>query len=214
MGTRIEYCLVADDHAMMRAALAGTVKLIWPDVQIESVASFPEALAAASGNSFDLVLCDLSMPGAEPLAGVAALMRIASGVPLLIITGSEDDEDLLALFDMGVSGFLHKSASGEVVEAAIALVAAGGRYLPPRLLDITRSADRQIPVRRPVSLTARQRDVLALLVKGASNKEIARELDVSPATVKVHVAALLGALDARNRSEVISRAYLEGWVKA
>ncbi len=214
MRSRIEYCLIADDHAMMRSALAGTIRLIWPEARIETAESFPDVLAAASGGRFGLILCDLSMPGASPLDGVTQLLKAAPGVPLLVITGSEDDDVLLKLFDIGVAGYLHKSASGEVVEAAILLVAAGGRYLPPRILDLTRQRDAPAASRPAVSLTARQREVLALLVEGASNKEIARELAVSPATVKVHVAALLGALDARNRSQLVNRAHNEGWVTA
>lgn len=213
MGSRVEYCLIADDHAMMRAALAGTVRLIWPDANVTAVGTFPDAMAGAATRRFDLILCDLSMPGAQPIEGVAALMGQAAGAPILIITGSEDDEELLTLLDMGVAGFLHKTASGEVVEAAITLVAAGGRYLPPRLLDLVRSGEQPAPPREKLPLTARQTEVLTLLAKGASNKEIARELTLSPATVKVHVAALLAALNARNRSEVVSRAYDNGWIK-
>ncbi len=214
MGSSIEFVLIADDHAMMRSALAGTIRLIWPEAEVECVGCFVEAIAIASTRRVDLILCDLSMPGASPVDGVSDILRASPGVPLLVITGSEDDEILLKLFDMGVAGYLHKTASGEVVEAAISLVAAGGRYLPPRILELCGGREDHAAKRPPPSLTSRQREVLALLVKGASNKEIARELAVSPATVKVHVAALLGALDARNRSQLVNRAHNEGWVTA
>jgi len=212
MGSLLECCLIADDHAMMRAALSGTVRLLAPDARIETAADFPSAIAQAAATRFDLVLCDLAMPGAGPLDGVLSLMRSAAGSPVLVITGSEDDDILLALLDLGVAGFLHKTASGEVVEAAIALVAAGGTYLPPRLLEIMRERRDPPKAIRRSGLTARQKEVLVQLVRGSSNKEIARQLAVSPATVKAHVAALLGTLNVRNRSEAIALALAEGWL--
>lgn len=213
MGSPPKLCLIADDHAMMRAALAGTVRLRWPEAVVETAACFPEAARLAGGKGYDLILCDLAMPGAEPLTGVAAVMRAAPGVPVLIVTGSEDDRVLIDLFDAGVAGFIPKTSSGEVVEAAIALVAAGGRYLPPRLLELVQDlAPRKSKDTPPPAFTARQREVFELLIKGASNKEIARELGVSPATIKVHVAALLSTLNVRNRSEAVSRAHVEGWL--
>lgn len=218
MGAHVKSCLIADDHAMMRAALSGAVRLIWPEAEVVTVGDFDAAADALAptgpptGGFFDLILCDLAMPGAEPVDGVARLMRLAGATPLLIVTGSEDDRTLLALLDLGVAGFLNKTASGPVVESAIALVAAGGRYLPPRLLDlIGTSAGSAIP-RSETHLTPRQREVLALLMTGASNKEIARGLELSPSTVKVHVAALLSALKARNRAEAVGRAREGGWL--
>lgn len=200
---------------MMRAALAGTVRLRWPEAVVEVAATFTEAALLAGTKRYDLILCDLAMPGAEPFAGVTAVMTAAPEVPVLIVTGSEDDRVLVDLFDAGVAGFIPKTSSGEVVEAAIALVAAGGRYLPPRLLELVQDiGSRKRGDAPPPAFTARQREVLELLIKGASNKEIARELGVSPATIKVHVAALLSTLNVRNRSEAVSRAHVEGWLNS
>ncbi len=212
MGAQVRSCLIADDHAMMRAALSGAVRLIWPDAEVVSVGGFVQAADTLGARSFDLILCDLAMPGAEPLEGVARLMGLAGPTPILIVTGSEDDRTLLALLDRGVAGFLNKTASGPVVESAIALVAAGGRYLPPRLLDLIGVGAEAGGTRGAPHLTPRQREVLVLLVKGASNKEIARGLQLSPSTVKVHVAALLAALKARNRAEAVGRAREGGWL--
>lgn len=210
MGSRIEFCLVADDHAMMRDALAGTVRLLSPDADVRTVSNFTDAHAAVTAQRFDLILCDLSMPGAAPRDGVLKLIALAPDAHVLIVTGSDDDDLLLDLLAAGVSGFLTKSSSGEIVEAAIALVAAGGRYLPPRLLDLMVPDARADQKPDAAALTGRQQDVLTLLVRGASNKEIARHLSISPATVKVHVAALLVALNARNRAEAVSRAFDRG----
>ena len=204
-------CLVCDDHPMMRSALAGAVSLAWPDAKVVTAADFPAAVSSAA-TRLDLILCDLGMPGAEPLEGVAAVMGAAPATPLLVITGREDDALLLALFDLGVAGFLPKSASADVLEAAMRLVVAGGRYLPPRMIELARERRpvAQGTVRRPIStearLTDRQLEILRRMAAGQSNKEIARDLELSPATVKAHAAMIIGLLGTSNRTEAAHKA--------
>jgi two-component system, NarL family, nitrate/nitrite response regulator NarL len=203
----MKFCLVCDDHALMRAALAGAVKLAWPDAEVQTAKDFPEAWLAAEARP-DLILCDLGMPGADPLAGIGRLVQLAHGCPILVVTGNEEDEFMLPLFDMGVAGFVPKSAGAEVMEAAMRIVVSGSRYLPPRLLDLVTGTGggRASGDAALARLTARQIEVLRLLARGEANKEIARALDLSPATVKTHVAAVLTALRAANRTEAASRA--------
>jgi two-component system, NarL family, nitrate/nitrite response regulator NarL len=211
MGTSVDSCLICDDHAMMRAALSGTIALMFPAATRHLAQDFATAIGAARAQRPDLILCDLAMPGAAPFDGIAAIMATAPDTPLLVITGSEDDALLLALLRHGVSGFLHKSSSAEVVEAAIALVVAGGRYLPPRLLALTAAPIAMpAPTGPSARLTDRQQQILAMIAAGLSNKQIARDLSLSPATVKTHVAALIAALDAGNRTEAVYRARATG----
>ena len=125
-------CLIADDHGLMRDALAGTVRLGWPDAAITEVGDFAAAWAAAAHHP-DLAIVDLMMPGATPIAGVTRLRAISPGTAILIVTGTDDDRLMLDLLDLGIAGFAPKTASGAVIEAALRLIAAGGRYLPPRL---------------------------------------------------------------------------------
>jgi two-component system, NarL family, nitrate/nitrite response regulator NarL len=202
-------CLVCDDHAMMRTALAGTVELGWPGSEVLTAADFPQAWTAAQRGP-DLILCDLSMPGAESLDGVARVAAAAPDAKLLVVTGREDDALLMALFDLGVAGFVPKSASGEILEAAIRLVLAGGRYLPPRIYDLARGNGQPVPAQANGSevgrLTERQIDVLRRMAQGSSNKEIALALNLSPATVKTHAAAIIAALGVANRTEAAIRA--------
>ena len=111
-------CLVCDDHAMMRMALSGAVSMAWPDAIVSTAEDFDAAQAAARAGP-DLILCDLSMPGATPLEGIKGVRAAAPETPLLVVTGNEDDALLLALFDLGIAGFVPKSASAEVIEAAL-----------------------------------------------------------------------------------------------
>jgi DNA-binding NarL/FixJ family response regulator len=204
-------CLICDDHAMMREALAGAVAIGWPDAEVIQAPDYPAAWQAAAGRP-DLIISDLIMPGSGPVDGVRRLAEAAPDSPILVVTGNEDDEILLALLKLGVAGFAPKTSKSEVIEAAIRLVLAGGRFLPPRLLDLaTRNgtAGPGPPVAMPPllgRLTDRQLDVLRLIATGGSNKEIARELDLSPATIKAHAAAAIAALGAANRTEAVVRA--------
>jgi DNA-binding NarL/FixJ family response regulator len=205
-------CLICDDHAMMREALAGAVAMGWPEAAVTQAIDYPSAWAAA-GAGPDLIISDLIMPGSPPLEGVRRLAEAAPDSPILIVTGNEEDEILMALLKLGVAGFAPKTSKSEVIEAAIRLVLAGGRYLPPRLLDLaTREAGPPTPASpaQPLGLlarvTERQLDVLRLIATGGSNKEIARELDLSPATIKAHAAAAIAALGAANRTEAVMRA--------
>jgi two-component system, NarL family, nitrate/nitrite response regulator NarL len=204
-------CLICDDHAMMREALVGSVGMHWPDAAIATAPDFPSAWTAAAAAP-DLILCDLGMPGASPLGGVAGVQRAAPTSPLLVITANEDDAVLLALFDLGIAGFVPKSSTGAIIEAAIRLVLAGGRYLPHRVIELASDRPRTegVPVPAPnhgiARLTNRQIEVLRRIAHGETNKEIARDFGLSPATVKAHVAAILAALDTTNRTEAAFRA--------
>lgn len=197
----------------MRTALSGAVSAAWPEADVAAAADFPQAWAAAARRP-ELILCDLSMPGAEPLDGVEALRAAAPGSPILVVTGNEDDALLLALFDLGIAGFVPKSSSSEIIEAAIRLVLAGGRYLPPRLIALANRRGVAPALQSGAArLTGRQLQVLELIAEGVSNKEIARALRLSPATVKAHAAAILAALGTANRTEAAHKARALGLLR-
>jgi len=206
-------CLICDDHVLVREALAGTVRLAWPAASISEVGDFPSAWAEAA-KGFDACIADLMMPGAGPIAGIEGLLRAAPSMPILIVTGTEDDSLLLDLLGMGVAGFAPKTSSGGLIEAALRLIHAGGRYLPPRLAEIAASRidtglalpQRDAAVSLSHRLTERQIAVLRLVAEGCSNKEIARTLDLAPSTVKTHLAHIQGLLGAKNRTDASTRA--------
>jgi len=197
-------CLVADDHVLMRAALAGAVHLGWPDAEIVEAADFPAAWLAARRRP-DVAIVDLMMPGATPRDGVRALREASPATAILVVTGTDDDRLMLDLLDLGIAGFAAKTASGAVIEAALHLIVAGGRYLPPRLAEIAAARQIAAPV-ATATLTDRQRDVLRLVARGLSNKEIANALNVAPETIKTHLARLQSVLGAKNRTDAATRA--------
>jgi DNA-binding NarL/FixJ family response regulator len=204
----VKTCLICDDHAMMREALAGTIELGWPGTHIMLASDYPSAWTMMlSGPS--ICITDLMMPGANPVDGVQRMRELAPDTPILVITGNEDDDILLELFALGVAGFAPKTSKSSVIEAAISLVLAGGHYVPPRILEIAVGTEGiQAPhAKAPTAkLTPRQIDVLRLIAMGQSTKEIARKLALSPATVKAHTAAAIAALSASNRTEAVVKA--------
>jgi DNA-binding NarL/FixJ family response regulator len=209
-------CLICDDHAMMREALAGAVAIGWPDAKVTQVADYPAAWAAAAAAPPDLIISDLVMPGASPVEGIGKLRAAAPHTPILVVTGNEEDEVLLALFRLGIAGFAPKTSKSAIIEASIRLVLAGGRYLPPRIVELAARGAASGPLSpsptATVRLTERQTDVLKLIATGESNKQIAREFDLSPATIKAHIAAAIAALGAVNRTEAVVKARAMGLI--
>jgi DNA-binding NarL/FixJ family response regulator len=201
----MQRCLICDDHPMVLDAMSLTLAQRWPELAIDKAADFPEAQALAASGP-DLILADLGMPGATPLEGIAAIRRAAPNVPVIVFTGMADDDLLLKLVALPVSGFVAKTETPAVVMAAIELVLAGGRHLPVRIAELALRRSGYNPIGNGARITARQHQVLQLLAAGRSNKEIAIALALSPATVKTHVAQSMAAVGAANRAEAAARA--------
>ncbi len=207
--------LLADDHEMVRVALKVALAPLGPGATFAEAATAESALAAAAADpDLDLVLIDLHMPGMGGVEGVRRLRTEHPALPVIVCSASEDGTLVRELLSLGVAGFIPKSDSTQVIEQAVRLVLAGGTYAPPRLLEAAPANPAGSPGAL-ASLTPRQGDVLRLLAHGKPNKLIARELDISEATVKVHLLAVFRALGARNRTEavVIAQRLLAGGEK-
>lgn len=199
------HVLIADDHPMVRDALRRTLLLVQPDAQVREAGDYAGALQAlqgANGPVPALALLDLHMPGMERVDGVRRLRLAAPGTTLVVASGEDDPAVIRGVMAAGAAGFLPKSESPEVLQQALRLVLGGGTYMPAQALaDLRHGA----PPPRPDAsgLTPRQMDVLRCLMRGQPNKLIARELGLTEGTVKIHIAAILRALQARNRTEAV-----------
>lgn len=202
--------LLADDHALFRSGLSLVLQELEADVCVLEAADFQEAMALASPE-VDLALLDLCMPGMEGAKGVSCFRNKAVDVPLVVISASEDASDIERLLEAGAVGYIPKSSSSQVLLSALRLVLAGGIYVPALVLQ--RGTSGAGSGSRPATrfgLTDRQSEVLRLLVQGKSNKVIARELQLSEGTVKIHLASLYRALNAANRTEAVMVAQRQG----
>ena len=169
--------LIADDHPLVRDALARTVRELADDVRTHQAGGLDAMLHLAATVDADLALVDLNMPGMDGVAGLARL-RQAPTLAVVVASGQEDAATIRAVLVAGAVGFIPKSERPEVLLSALGLVLAGGSYVPARLLE---AAPPPAAVAAASDLTPRQLDVLRCLMRGEPNKLIARELGIDSA---------------------------------
>lgn len=202
--------LIADDHALIRAALRHLLRELDSDVTIvEAAVGRNVAPLVASHPDLELALLDLKLPGVNGFDLLAELRNTYPDLPIVVLSAADDATTMRAVLDRGAMGFIPKSASNEVMLGALRLVLLGGRYLPPELLrttsDVLNSVATGVTPKSlaDLKLTERQRDVLKLMVQGQSNKQICRALGLAETTVKIHVTAILRALNVASRTQAI-----------
>jgi DNA-binding NarL/FixJ family response regulator len=198
--------LIVDDHPMVRDALTQTVQALAETVEVCQACDYAGLMSALCRAAFDLALVDLQMPGMDGVAGVVRIRAAAPMLPLVVASGQEDAQTIRAVLAAGAAGFVPKTSSSSVMVNALRLVLAGGVFVPPQMLSAAAPAARSADG----GLTPRQLDVLRGLLKGLPNKLIARELGLTEGTVKIHIAAILRALQARNRTDAVLRARAVG----
>lgn len=199
---------LADDHGIYRKGLHLALQRAFPDADLLTADSLPTILSTVEENpDLDLLIIDLHMPRRIPIEGLSDLSASCRNIHLVALSASEAATDILECLACGFHGYISKLQTDEEIIAGIEDVLAGKIYVTPRLaltkglaswremVKVTESSRSQL-----IRLTNRQRDVLALLAQGKSNKEIARELAIAEATVKIHAAAVIRVLGATNRA--------------
>ena len=199
--------IVADDHPLFREALKGAVARSETGVQFveaDSVAGMLEAVERHPGA--DLLLLDLNMPGAHGFNALAHVRGSHPQLPVVIVSADDDPQTIAAALRFGAQGFIPKSTESGQIARAVATVLAGDLYTPagyqpPR--SIQPGAEDLEIARRLAELTPQQFRVLGMLCAGLLNKQIAYDLDVSEATVKAHVTAILRKLGVTTRTQAV-----------
>ncbi len=200
--------IVIDDHPVVREGLA---------MVLRQLAGAPEVLEAADGEQGlallgqhpDVrgVLVDLRMAGLAGLPTLARLRASRPELPVMVISASEDPADVRRAMAAGASGYVPKSAGRSTLLAAVQMVLAGERYVPPLLLD----QGHAVPAAALTGLTPRQLEVLGLLCQGHANREIGLTLQMHEKTVKAHVGAIFKVLGVVNRSQAMEAARAAGF---
>lgn len=199
--------LVVDDHAVVREGLRHVLTAAEGFSVVGEAANATEALELAETVRPDVVLLDLTMPGMSGLEAAAELRRRASGARILVLSMHEQDEYVLAAVRGGADGYVLKDAGPGELRAAIRTVRAGGEYFSPAVARRLAAAVRgevatESPRARLQHLTPREREVLALVATGRTNREIAAHLRISPRTVESHRESLMKKLALRTVADL------------
>ncbi len=209
--------LIADDHSLYRTGLALLLKDRLGVTEVIEVSDFDQALdRLAETPGIGLALFDLSMPGMGGPESLRVIKETYPDVRVAVVSGLEERDYVLKAISVGLNGYVPKSLSEEDIAAALQQVVAGHIYIP-KFMTSSPGAQREshsdranatasAEAPRLDDLTPRQRDVLACILRGRSNKEVARDLHIAEGTVKIHLAALFTVFSARNRTELATRA--------
>ncbi|AMS44198.1 response regulator transcription factor [Aminobacter sp. NyZ550] len=197
--------VIADDHPLFRGALKQAIAGLADVSSVLEAGDFESVKAIVAANEdIDIVLLDLSMPGASGLSGLISLRGIHATVPVVIVSAHDDPETIRRALELGASGFISKSASMDDIRNAIEAVLSGEISAPGDIdLGVERDPEISDLIKRLQSLTPQQTRVLGMLAEGLLNKQIAYELGVSEATIKAHVSAILQKLGVDSRTQAV-----------
>lgn len=199
--------LVIDDHPVVREGLAMVLRQLDGAPEVLEASDGEQGLALLARQA-DVrgVLVDLRMAGLAGLPTIARLRALRPELPVMVVSASEDPADVRRAMAAGASGYIPKSAGRATLLAAVQLVLAGERYVPPLLLQEAAVAPAVL-----TGLTPRQLEVLGLLCQGHANREIGLALGMHEKTVKAHVGALFKLLGAVNRTQAVEAARSAGF---
>jgi DNA-binding NarL/FixJ family response regulator len=207
--------LVADDHPMVRQAVRMVLEIEYPGQAVAEAGTLDAVLGAVSLSPDAMVIIDLDMPGMD---GVESLRALRQGFPdllMAVLSGNGDRQVILDALAAGVNGYILKASPSEELLYAISTILTGRIYVTGTFVRSAAAASAApAPARAPeplpravpkdrLALTPREHEVLVCLMKGQSNKQIARQLGIGEGTVKVHLASIFRALGAQNRTGAV-----------
>jgi DNA-binding NarL/FixJ family response regulator len=200
--------LVVDDHILIQEALRGVLRGLAADADVVTASDYREAISQLAENpDVQLIVLDLGLPDRDGFEVLVELREQYPSVAVVVLSAHHTRTNIAKALELGAAGFIPKRAPREVLVNAFNLVLAGSVYIPPEIMASTNSSTIPSMERTSstagVSLTQRQRQVLALMMQGKTNKAICRHLRVAEPTVKNHVTAIFKALNVSNRTEAV-----------
>ncbi len=225
--------LIADDHELFLKGLEFILEQNLQNITITTAQDYTEIFSILEQDKdFDLIITDLAMPGANWLTAINKIHNLLPETPIIIISAVFDKELLQQTLDIGVAGYIPKTANNNLIISAINLVLAGGMYIPHELLYSTKPqtfpTEKQKEYITPLKnlekitetqtdetkkgLTERQIDIVKCIAEGLSNKQIAYKLNLTEGTIKVHITIILKLLNVKNRTSAVIEAAKRGYI--
>ncbi|SDH66239.1 response regulator transcription factor [Roseospirillum parvum] len=224
--------LLADDHHLVQHGMRPFLEELEPGTEVLVAADFAGAMAGLKEQGpCDLAVLDLNMPGMEGGDAIRQMMTAHPEMPVVVLSGSVDPEDILHCYRLDAAAYLPKTMSGPAMLAVLRLVLTGERFFPAFMLEAparplvkgrpggeatraTLSAGGEPGGEGPLArLSVREAEILGLIIDGGTNKEIARRLEVQEITVKVHLRNVYRKLGAANRAQAVRIALEHGWLE-
>ena len=203
--------LVVEDHALVREGLVRLLAQVDEAVTVIGKGDFESALTVLdTEEDFDLIMLDLALPGIDGFSGLDILRKRFPAIPVAVVSAYDDVPTVTRVMNLGASGFIPKAFSGEALLSAVRDILDGNIFRPgtqtnaARLDSVTAVPPFKVAVRpEEIGLTDRQAQVLALMVRGMSNRDIAEQLALSEGTVKIHATAVFKTLGVTSRTQAL-----------
>ena len=202
--------LLADDHDLVRDSLKVFIERDG-EMSVTAVGSLDAAIEMAEAGPVDIAVLDLRMPGMDGPASINRFRAAHPEVPVLLMSGVAAEHEVARAAAAGAAGFVAKSSSAGTLVEAVRQILRGERVFESGIgAPGVGTVGETVSGGRAIALTRRERDVLRQLVRGRSNKEIARDLDLQEVTIKLHLRSVFRKLDVRNRTEAVVAALARG----
>jgi two-component system NarL family response regulator len=199
--------LVVDDHFVVRMGLSGSINMEEDMIVVAEASNGQQAIQLYRQQAPDIVLMDLRLPAMDGTVTAMTICKEYTEARIIMLSTYDGDEEIYRSFQAGAQSYLLKSASREELLAAIRAVHSGQRYIPPAVAA-------RLVERMPFNeLSSREMEVLRLIVKGMSNKEIAAALSITEVTIKLHVGHILSKLKVNNRTQAAASALQRGIIR-
>lgn len=195
--------LIADDHAIVRRGLKQILLEEYPSAQVGEVADAESLVTEVVTNEWDIIICDMNMPGRSGLDALSQIKQIAPQIPVLIMSMYPEDQYALRVLKAGASGYLGKETIHEHIIKAIQTVQLGKKFITPAVAEKLADAVREDSAKEPHELLSdREFDVFKLLAAGSSVSEIAHQLSLSTTTVSTYRTRILSKMNIRSNAEL------------
>lgn len=207
--------LITDEQALFRDGLSLRLKQIKPNISILQTSSLAEMQKTLSENpDIDIILLDIDLAELSAAEIIGKIKTMAPNAKIVAISTSEETKNIKKILSFGVKGYIPKRSDINILSGALKLILDGGTYLPPVLLEnnLNINDENKNTSFLKKNLTNRQSQVLDLIAQGKSNKQIAYDMGVSEATVKLHINALLRSLKVNNRTQAVITAQKLGLI--